>query len=487
MDSLEQIAHKQRLLRDAARGMKGLTLRMHEAKASVLEGVLARGDRRLGPVIERAYLHGARFDSWDDQLKMDAWTEAFAFYGIDTSVYLGTLPVSARLPWDHLDIGLEDGFLAREYRKALHNRLSPPCGKVAGTFIHHTSVAEAAEDKRRLVCYDCGVACDLTRMREQRIEYLVKLGVQASQPRPIPDPPMPGPHPSPDPNPAPTPDPIPMPPEPNPNPTLARAPWRPPQAGGPPERYRLRFAKTGPSALLGHLDLIRELPRAIRRGGVKMAYTAGFHPKPDMAFGPALSLGVASSDEYVDVKLIDAPEVQALLAQLNGVTCDGLQFLAAARLTPLDPPLAKLIDAARYVIALPELSLVELGGRAGLEARVAEFLATQSHRVRREIKGIGKWVDVRELVADLRLGDAESLAQLERAGFVGRIVPLEVTIRLSQQGSAKVSEVVEALFGAGFPHKALRCGLLAQGGSLMDLERHRRAAPPVVAAAAISA
>ncbi|HEY6560602.1 MAG TPA: TIGR03960 family B12-binding radical SAM protein [Polyangiaceae bacterium] len=484
MDSLAQIAHKQRLLRDAARGVKGLGLRMHEAKASLLEGVLARGDRRLGPVIERAYLHGARFDSWDDQLKIDAWHEAFAFYGIDTSVYLGTLPVTARLPWDHLDIGLEDGFLAREYRKALHDRLSPPCGKVAGTFIHHTNAADAGQDNRRLVCYDCGVACDLTRMREQRIEYLVKLGVKASQPVPVPDTPVPGPHPVPDPNPAPTPDPIPQPPEPNPNPTVARAPWRPPQAGGTPERYRLRFAKTGPAALLGHLDLIRELPRAIRRAGIKAAYTAGFHPKPDMIFGPALSLGVASVDEYVEVKLIDAPEPQTLVARLNGVTCDGLSFLAAARLTASDPSLAKLIDQARYVIALPELSLSELGGRAGLEARVSEFLATESLRVRREIKGIGKWIDVRQLVADLRVAGEESHALLERAGFVGRIVPLDVTIRLSQQGSAKVSEVVEALFGAGFPHKALRCGLLAGSGSLLDLERHRRPAPPLVEAAA---
>src|SRR5688500_9883995 len=121
-------------------------------------------------------------------------------------IYLGTIPVSARLPWDHLDIGLEDGFLAREYRKALHDRLSPPCGKVAGTFIHHTNVTDAAADARRLVCYDCGVACDLSRMREQRIEFLGKLGafeadtrvrlpvvpheaaLEASQPGPIPDP-----------------------------------------------------------------------------------------------------------------------------------------------------------------------------------------------------------------------------------------------------------------------------------------------------------
>src|SRR6185503_2690951 len=106
----------------AARGARGLELRMHPATTSVLEAVLARGDRRLADVVERAFRNGARFDSWEDRLRSDAWQEAFEHFGVDTSHYLGTLPVSGRLPWDHLDIGLEDGFLAREYRKALASR-----------------------------------------------------------------------------------------------------------------------------------------------------------------------------------------------------------------------------------------------------------------------------------------------------------------------------------------------------------------------------
>src|SRR6187397_2136621 len=89
---------------------------------------------------------------------------------------LGTNPVTARLPWDHIDVGLEEGFLAREYRKALQSRLSPPCGKAAGAFIHHTNIEEAAADKRKLVCYDCGVACDMSQMRSERISFLGKLG-----------------------------------------------------------------------------------------------------------------------------------------------------------------------------------------------------------------------------------------------------------------------------------------------------------------------
>ncbi|HEY1534499.1 MAG TPA: TIGR03960 family B12-binding radical SAM protein, partial [Polyangiaceae bacterium] len=175
-DSFDDVRRKQDMLHADASRVKGLKLRVHESTASVLEGVLARGDRKLGPVIERAFLNGARFDSWDDQLKLEAWKEALAFYGIEIAPYLGTIPVTARLPWDHFDIGLEEGFLAREYRRALASRSSPPCGKVAGMFVHHTNVADAASDARKLVCYDCGIACDMTKMRSERVQFLTKLG-----------------------------------------------------------------------------------------------------------------------------------------------------------------------------------------------------------------------------------------------------------------------------------------------------------------------
>src|SRR4051812_3709988 len=178
MDTLSEVARKQQILRDAARGYKAVKLKTHEANASVLEGIYARGDRPLADVLERAWRSGARFDSWDEQLRLDLWEEAFVHHGIDRAPYLGTLPLSARLPWSHIDVGLEDGFLAREYRKALQNRLSPPCGKVAGAFIHHDNLEDARADQRRLVCYDCGVACDLTQMRDERITFLEKLGAE---------------------------------------------------------------------------------------------------------------------------------------------------------------------------------------------------------------------------------------------------------------------------------------------------------------------
>ncbi|HEV8244283.1 MAG TPA: TIGR03936 family radical SAM-associated protein, partial [Polyangiaceae bacterium] len=431
----------------------GLKLRTHDATTTVLEGILARGDRRLGPVIERAYLRGARFDSWEDQLRLDVWREALEHHAIDTAPYLGTIPVTARVPWDHLDIGLEEGFLAREYRKALAGRLSPPCGKVAGSFIHHTNVEEAEADQRRLVCYDCGIACDLSAMRNDRVAALGRLGADRPGERAR----------------------LPLAPTPRADrPDLTKASghpelYRPARTGGTPQTYRLRFAKTGPAALLGHLDLMRELPRVIRRAGMRTAYSEGFHPKPEMSFGPALSLGIASLDEYADVKLIDGPPPEKLSALLDAAASGGLRFLGARVMPAKTPSLASMINEARYAVALARGALDELGGESGLADLVREFLGKKELRVRRNIEGVGKLVDVRAFTISVTLGGHEAERALAEAGVMGRVVSLLATLKIGPSGSAKVAELVEAIVGRpGFPHQAVRVALLTPQGSPFD-------------------
>src|SRR6185436_20133339 len=74
-------------------------------------------------------------------------------------------------------------------------------------------------------------------------------------------------------------------------------------AGAPYTTYRIRFAKTGRAAFLGHLDLARLLARSFRRADLPLAMTRGFSPTPRIAFGPALGLGIPSLGELVDVDL----------------------------------------------------------------------------------------------------------------------------------------------------------------------------------------
>ncbi len=482
MDALSEVSRKQSLLRQTAKNHRNVKLKTHGADASVLEGIFARGDRSLCDVLLRAYRNGARFDSWDERLRLSVWEEAFTYLGIERAHFLGTIPVTARLPWDHIDVGLEDGFLAREYRKALHNRLSPPCGKVAGTFIHHTNVEDAEADRRRLVCYDCGVACDMTQMRDERIEFLDKLNAHKKhlpvlQEKPAvevaPDDADLGPE------------------DEEQAPVVAALPGKvgpvyPPKKEQPLRGrggfvYRFRFEKTGAMALLGHLDVVRELPRVFRRVGEKMVYTKGFHPKPDMVFGPALSLGVASLDEYADLRLarsLGQDELDTLVEQMNAASPAGLRFRGARLLSSEDASLGRVIEGARYILAFARSALSVPEGQTAesmLASRAAAAMEATTLPIRREIEGIGKIVDVRKFLVSAELGGEEAAAALLRAGLTGDLVALDVSVAILGSGAAKSSEVATVLLGDTTsipPHRAVRLELFgsARGARVSPLE-----------------
>ncbi len=442
MDALADITRKQRMLRDAARSGK-VDLRLHESHGSTIEGILARGDRRLADVIEDAYRRGARFDSWEERLRWDLWNEALAAHAVDVGLLLGTIPVDARLPWDHLDLGLEDGFLLREYRKAMQNRLSPPCGKVAGQFIHHTNLEDALADTRKLVCYDCGVACDLTTMREERMVYLTSLLAKVR-------------------------------PEAKERAAVITPEERRPRAQfaqGEAKRYRLRFQRTSRAAFESHLDLVRLVPRVFRRAELPMFYSQGFHPKPEMMFGPALSLGVSTLDDYVDVKLACEPDTETLPGLLQPGAPEGLTFVSAHRLGPNDPAISKVVDVAEYVAALP-WTWLRAQGLADVEAvrsYVNDRRATLKPVVR-PIDAVGKKVDVAKYVETLAVG--EGADAIEQAGYAGALLPLRMRVLVTPNGSAKAAEVVESLFGAECPARYIRTamGTLREGAVVLPTE-----------------
>ena len=439
MDTADIVREKQRWLHEEKRATSGVELRLHDCDTSWLEGVFARGDRRLGAVLERAYHAGARFDSWEDQLKIDVWEAAFKEEGVETGPYLGTIPVTARLPWDHIDVGLEEGFLAREYRKALASRLSLPCGKAAGMFVQHTNLDDLDADTRKLVCYDCGIACDLGAMRSERREFLTKLGAKEKRPSPV-------------------------------SPLMAPPPAKEDRVDpkravvsftqGTPIRYRFGFTKLGPSALLSHLDVLRALPRTFRRVGLPLFYSTGFHPKPDFVFAPALSLGVSSTCEVADVKLTCDIDPTSMLEALSAASPEGLSFFAGAKLGPTDRAVSRLIDTARYAVAIPTSVLGPLGGETGLRERVAGAMAAKELRVKRTIEGIGKWLDVREYLRAIEVDTVGARAATEAAGLVGSFVVLAVDLEIRGSGAIKISEVVEVLAGADdLPHRAVRFGM----------------------------
>ena len=107
---------------------KSLKYNWHDAEVTVLEGILARGDRKVGKLIEEVYRLGAIYDSWSDQFDNDKWMQAFENTGIDIGFYnLRERYEDEVFPWDFIDIGVTKKFLRKEWDKAMKGEVTPNC------------------------------------------------------------------------------------------------------------------------------------------------------------------------------------------------------------------------------------------------------------------------------------------------------------------------------------------------------------------------
>ena len=146
VDTEEHIREKQDVLKRGLRG-KNLNLRWNAPQETFLEAALARGDRRLGAVIHRAWQLGARFDAWNEHFRWDAWQQAFADAGLEMSFYTHRRrSLDEVLPWDHISVGVKKGYLARDYQMSL---------------------AEQTREDCRGNCYACGILTTFAGLRSQ--------------------------------------------------------------------------------------------------------------------------------------------------------------------------------------------------------------------------------------------------------------------------------------------------------------------------------
>jgi radical SAM superfamily enzyme YgiQ (UPF0313 family) len=127
LDSEESVRAKQALLKRQLRG-PGLKLSWTEPEQTLLEAFLSRGDRRLGPVILRAWQLGAKFDAWNEHLDIGAWRQAFAEHGLDPEFYARRpRPMDELFPWDHIDIAVRKDFLGRDYMMSQEGKTRVDC------------------------------------------------------------------------------------------------------------------------------------------------------------------------------------------------------------------------------------------------------------------------------------------------------------------------------------------------------------------------
>ena len=134
-----ELQRKINLLKDDLRRVGGVQLKWHDPRATLAEGIVSRGDRRLGPVIEEVWRNGGVFQEWSEHFDLDRWTDAMARHGLSVDWYVHRHRTEDEvLPWDHLSAGLHKDFLWQDWRDSLD--------------------AVGLEDCRWTPCYDCG-AC----------------------------------------------------------------------------------------------------------------------------------------------------------------------------------------------------------------------------------------------------------------------------------------------------------------------------------------
>ncbi|MFZ4713985.1 MAG: TIGR03960 family B12-binding radical SAM protein [Bacteriovoracaceae bacterium] len=324
MITLEEIERKQNFLYDMSKKYR-LNFRRHFSKISYLEGIVSRGDRRIGDVILSAWKKGARFDGWDECFKFDSWIECLEESGINVANMLGTIRMDGKLPWDHIDVGLEPKFLVNEWKRALADRSSPPCGKPNKEHLHYPTLEqlETAHDieKKKLVCFNCGIKCDLKGMVDERREFLTTMKAFKNEPyvRPV------------------------------------RAPIGKPQVEDKRNQelghnYRINFSKVGSITFISHLDLQKIMMRIFKRAGLKVFYSEGFNRRPLIAFGPALSLGISSLSEFLDVRTPEALDESQVLNLLLEFSEKGILFNSITKIDKRAPSIQDAVTEFTYFL-----------------------------------------------------------------------------------------------------------------------------------------
>lgn len=141
MNTKEEFLEKAHIVNDEVKAQlnkKSIKYNYHEADVTVLEGVLARGDRRVARAILRAYEKGCLYDAWSETFQNDLWMEAFQEEGLDIMFYTGReRELDEILPWDFIDVGVSKEFLKREWQRAKEEVVTPNC---------------------RMACQGCGAA-----------------------------------------------------------------------------------------------------------------------------------------------------------------------------------------------------------------------------------------------------------------------------------------------------------------------------------------
>lgn len=297
---IAEFERRQRLLKENITD-RAITFNYHDARLSVIEGIFARGDRRLGSVLYQAWQDGAKFDGWSDLYQHDTWLQAFEKCGVDMKYYNErSRDFNEPLPWDVTSPGVNKEFLLREWKKAMEGALT--------------------EDCRRGKCSACGICpnlgvhvIDYAKENPTVVEQIAKV-------------------------------------------SAPKNPETDPKGPGKPRtlyKYRAEITKGEELRYVSHLDYANLFLRAFDRAKLPMAYSEGFNPHMKVAFASALSLGVTSDAEYMDFELLNPLCQPEVFDRLNAQLPPGAKLKELREVHGKQPALMAQADEARYTLWVP--------------------------------------------------------------------------------------------------------------------------------------
>ena len=331
---------------------RNVKISRRDAETALVEGLFARGDRRVGRVIERVRQLGARLEGWSELFDFERYRTALQECGLTFEQFLQEKALESALPWDHIDKGVTKKFLRDEYRRALGQEQTPDC---------RFSECNACGLMGQQVCRELIAA--------QRDGKSFELPIEFAWQQPMPEeiePPKP------------------------PAKTLRFA--------------RMHYRRGQEVCWLSHLDLVRLIERALRRARVPVAFSEGFNPHPKLAFGPPLATGLTSDAEYLDLQFYgDDIDVAALLTpQLPaGISICQVKYSAKRMTAP-----SAVINRAEY-----EFRLNEQTDELNVRDRIEAVLKAKELNVERKKEGSSRCLDVRPFILDIEANGPRLLVQ----------------------------------------------------------------------------
>jgi radical SAM family uncharacterized protein/radical SAM-linked protein len=301
--STDEFRRRQQLLRTALRQLRGIKTNFTDVRLSAIEDFIGRGDRRLAPVIEAAWRAGAGLDAWFESAERSysAWTGAIEAAGLGgryRRLELGAWSAAEAMEADDL---------------AAFCRQPLPWDHIDSGLDKHWLAEDLQRALAAAVVPDCSFdGCSSCGVCGPELGHNVV----------IPPPPIP-----------------------------PAVPQRAP-ASERVCRLRIGFAKTGSLALISHLDLLRLLERALRRTGLPVSFTGGFHPLPRLQVALPLPLGVEGTGEWLDLEFTEVVDPAAVRSRLQAELPPGLRLLSAAVVPSFGPSLSQELAAAEWHFSL---------------------------------------------------------------------------------------------------------------------------------------